>query len=170
MRCCHSSANTNCNNLSLAAGTLHRLTSVQQANATRRQAYDRRVANSPLLVLRQPRDLFWILWLYVLGRRFDVCSRVLVFQNTFYRPGCCHSHTLTFRLPAQLASTLFGLTVNLGFLWTQWPKTASVFNNLPVITQWDSIMSGGEKNKAGLYGNRRHMHICADRVLLLLLW
>lgn len=112
----------------------------------------RRAGNSPLLVLRQPRDMFWILWLHVLGRRFDHCCAVLVFQNAFYRPGRCHSHTMTFSLSAQAASTLFCLTVNLGFLWTQWPRTASVFNYLPVITQWESIKSG--KNQSGLIRER----------------
>ena len=143
-----------------------RLTSVQQANVN---LTDRRVVNSPLLILRQPRAMFWILWLDVLRRRFDKCSAVLVFQNAFYRPGCCHSHTLTFSLCAQLASTLFGPNVNLGFLCTQWPKTAQVFNNLLVITQFDSIKSG-QKNKASLYVNRRHLHFCTNRVALVLLF
>lgn len=48
-----------------------------------------------MVILRESRGLFGDLCLHVVGQRFDICPAVLVFQDAFYRPGSCHSHTLS---------------------------------------------------------------------------
>lgn len=79
--------------------TSDRLTSVQLANVTwlppPPPLHERSAVNLLLFILRESGSLLGNLCLHVVRQRFDVCPAALVFQDAFYRPGSCHSHTLT---------------------------------------------------------------------------
>lgn len=103
-----------------------------------------------MVILRESRGLFGDLCLYVVGQRFDICPAVLVFQDAFYRPGSCHSHTLS-ELSHRAASTISIplIILMLCFLRLGYQKPGSVLNMLPVITQCASMKSG--ETRAGSY-------------------
>lgn len=116
--------------------TSDRLTSVQLANVTwlpPPPLHERSAVNLLLFILRESGSLLGNLCLHVVRQRFDVCPAALVFQDAFYRPGSCHSHTLTDWLSRRLPQLfLFNLIFSDTVISaTQLPKTSSMFNMLP---------------------------------------